>query len=54
MEGRRDRAKLRISKLREKQLLTLAVAGFLAYWLFLILAWPPLAGFLSRIIKASL
>lgn len=51
VEGRRDRAKVRISKLNEKELFYLALGGFAAYWLFLILSWPPLASFLARILR---
>ncbi|VVC03261.1 Uncharacterised protein [Candidatus Burarchaeum australiense] len=41
-----------LKKLSDAQLLALAYAGFTLYWLFLILSWPPLRGFLQRTIES--
>jgi len=43
------REKLR--RMTEAELLAWAYLGFLSYWLFLLLSWPPLRGFLSRLLS---
>jgi len=41
-------------RLSENELLALAYAGFIIYWLFLLISWPPLQGFIQRVFGSVL